>query len=121
MTGIGIDDLLGFDLEQASCEESLTAAERCVSGQPLQRTWNLYVSPDERFFAGVWEAEPGCWRINYTEHEYFRILSGRSVIRDAKGNERLLQAGDELLVPAGFEGQWEVQEATRKVYVIYLP
>jgi uncharacterized cupin superfamily protein len=28
-------------------------------------------------------------------------------------------AGDEFVIPRGFEGVWEVIERTRKVYVIY--
>ena len=29
--------------------------------------------------------------------------------------------GDECVIPAGFEGEWEVLETTRKTYVIYEP
>lgn len=30
-----------------------------------------------------------------------------------------LGPGDKVCVPAGFEGEWEVLEHTRKIYVIY--
>jgi len=99
----------------------VTAAEKCVHGQPVQRTWHHYTSRDGTFFSGIWEAEPGCWTINYTEDEFCQILAGRSILRDEQGNQRELKAGDNFVIPAGFTGQWEVQETTRKIYVIYQP
>ncbi len=115
------DDIVYFAGNEPDFEESATPVERCIRGQPLQRTWNHFTSDDEKFFSGIWEGEPGCWRIRYTEHEFFEILSGRSILRDPSGAERALQAGDRVVIPAGFEGEWEVIETTRKVYVIYQP
>jgi uncharacterized cupin superfamily protein len=112
---------LFFSDNQAEFSEYETAAEKCVKGQPTQRTWNHFVSGDEKFFAGIWEAEPGCWKINYTENEFCQILTGRSVLRDASGNEYSLKSGDNFVIPAGFEGEWEVIETTRKIYAIYQP
>jgi uncharacterized cupin superfamily protein len=43
------------------------------------------------------------------------------VLRDTGGNERTLRAGDNFTIPAGFCGEWEVLETTRKIYVIYQP
>lgn len=115
------DDLIFFDRHDAEFSEHQTPADRCVVGQPMQRTWNHFTSADERFFAGIWEAEPGCWRIRYTENEFCQILSGRSIVRDASGAETPLSAGDNFVIPAGFEGEWEVVETTRKIYAIYEP
>lgn len=108
-----------FERHEAEFSEHQTPAEKCVSGRPLQRTWNHYASADGKFFSGTWEAEPGCWKISYTEHEFCRILSGRSVLRDADGNRFELEAGDSFVIPAGFSGEWEVVETTRKLYAIY--
>ena len=110
-----------FARHEPEFNEFPTPAEKCVQGQPLQRTWHHFTSPDGKFFAGVWEAEPGCWRIRYTEHEYCRILEGESVLRDAEGNETTLGPGDDFVIPAGFEGEWEVVITTRKIYAIYQP
>lgn len=121
MQSKSIADLVFFDTHEPEYSETLTAAERCVRGRPLQRTWHHYTSEDEKFLAGVWEAEPGCWRIRYTEDEFCRILSGHSLLRDASGQERQLVAGDQVTIPAGFAGEWEVVETTRKIYVIYQP
>ena len=107
--------------QQGRFEQWTTAAEKCLRGQPLQRSWNQFTSTDEKFFSGFWEAEPGCWSISYTENEYCHILAGRSLLRDEQGREQVLQAGDQFIIPAGFCGQWEVLETTRKIYVIYQP
>jgi uncharacterized cupin superfamily protein len=114
-----LDDLIFFDKHEAQFSEALTALEKCVRGQPLQKTWHHFTSDDGKFFAGIWEAEPGCWKINYTENEFCQILEGRSVLRDAAGNEQPLVAGDNFTIPAGFSGEWDVLEKTRKIYVIY--
>ncbi len=116
-----IQDLVFFASNTPAFDESLTPADKCVKGQPLQRSWNHFSSDDEAFFAGIWEAEPGCWSVSYTENEFCQILSGRSVLRDASGREHELRAGDNFVIPAGFSGQWEVLETTRKIYVIYQP
>ncbi|MDH5622264.1 MAG: cupin domain-containing protein [Gammaproteobacteria bacterium] len=116
-----IHDLTFFDEHTPDFSEQLTAKEKCVTGQPVQRTWHHFSSDDQKFFAGLWEADPGCWKINYTENEFCQILSGRSILRDAAGNERLVGAGDNFTIPAGFTGEWQVLETTRKIYVIYEP
>lgn len=116
-----IHDLIFFDENIAEYAEYLTAEEKCVRGQPLQKTWNHFSSQDQKFFAGLWEAEPGCWKIDYTENEFCQIVYGNSILRDSDGNEHPLQPGDSFTIPAGFVGEWEVLETTRKIYVIYEP
>jgi uncharacterized cupin superfamily protein len=118
---VSIDKLVFFDSNEPEFEEAPTPAEKCVKGQPLQRTWHHFTNADGKFFAGLWEAEPGCWEVSYSEDEFCRILAGRSVLRDASGAERELKPGDNFVIPAGFSGQWEVLETTRKIYVIYQP
>ncbi|MEQ9561277.1 MAG: cupin domain-containing protein [Woeseiaceae bacterium] len=121
MKNKSVDDLVFFDAHEAEYSEAKTAEEKCIRGQPLQRTWHHFTSEDEKFFAGIWEAEPGCWKIHYTENEFCQILAGRSVLRDASGSEKEIREGDNFTIPAGFTGEWEVIETTRKIYVIYQP
>ncbi len=108
-----------FDRHEADFDQYDTPAEKCIRGQPKQRTWNHFTSSDGKFFSGLWEAEPGCWRISYTEDEFCRIVSGRSILRGSDGAEIELSAGDNFVIPAGFEGEWEVVETTKKIYAIY--
>ncbi|MEQ9694497.1 cupin domain-containing protein [Shimia sp. SDUM112013] len=99
-------------------EHDTPAADRLISGTPEFTTWNL----EERdgLYAGIWKSTPGKWRVVYDEWEYFRILSGVSILTDAKGRETRLEAGDSFILRPGFEGTWEVVETTTKDYVIRL-
>lgn len=99
--------------------EYLPPTEKIISGRPLQRIWSHYTGSSERFSVGVWECEPGAWRVHYTEEEYCRILTGRSLLTNADGVVREVVAGDEFVIPRDFKGIWEVIECTRKTYVIY--
>jgi uncharacterized cupin superfamily protein len=121
MKNKSVDDLIFFDQHEPDYSQAETSSEKCVRGRPRQTTWHHFTSDDEKFFAGIWEAEPGCWKINYTENEFCQVLAGHSVLRDTGGNERTLRAGDNFTIPAGFCGEWEVLETTRKIYVIYQP
>ena len=121
MSKDGIGGLVFLDEHEPEYSAALTDRERCVKGQPEQRTWHHFTSADEKFFAGYWEADPGCWRIRYTENEFCQIVSGVSILRDTDGHERRVSSGDNFVIPAGFEGEWEVVETTRKIYVIYEP
>ena len=116
-----IADLVFFTTHEPEYSEVPTPEEKCIKGQPLQRTWHHFTSVDEKFFAGLWEAEPGCWKVNYTENEFCQIVHGRSILRDEEGHERELTTGDNFTIPAGFSGEWEVVETTKKIYVIYQP
>lgn len=121
MTAKSVTDLVFFAEHEAEFMEYATPQDKCLDGQPLQRLWHHYASPGEKFLAGLWEAEPGRWRVDYSEYEYCHILSGRSVVRDDAGGERELEPGDDFVIPAGFRGEWEVLETTRKIYVIFQP
>jgi uncharacterized cupin superfamily protein len=121
MNNESIHALVFFDENIPQFSEEPTAEEKCVIGRPVQRTWHHFTSADEKFFTGLWEADPGCWRVRYTENEFCQILSGRSLLRDLDGNEHPLKPGDNLTIPAGFAGEWEVLETTKKIYVIYQP
>ncbi|HBS32673.1 MAG TPA: cupin, partial [Parvularcula sp.] len=50
--------------------------------------------------------------------EYFRLLSGVSIVTPDGAPPRRLVAGDSMIIRPGFEGTWEVVETTRKEYVI---
>lgn len=98
--------------------EYLPSADKIISGRPLQRIWSQYINATEKFSVGVSECEPGAWRVHYTEEEYCRILAGRSLLTNSDGVVRKVVAGDEFVIPSGFEGIREVVERPRKAYVI---
>jgi len=102
-------------------ETGAPAPDRILSGNPVSRTWNAFESSDGCFFSGIWEAEPGSWKIEYTESEFCHILEGESRITDAYGVTTTVKAGDAFVIPADFKGVWEVVTHTRKHYAIYQP
>ena len=106
-------------IAEGTAEPYLPPPERLIDGHPLQRAWVQFEDPAKGFYAGVWESDPGTWRIRYTEVEYCRILSGRSRITAADGTVTEVGPGDEFVIPSGFEGTWQVLERTRKTFVIH--
>ena len=116
-----ISQVLDFASITTPAEHYRPAPEKILKGDPFQSVRNHYSSPDAQFSSGVWEAEPGQWTIQYSEHEYCEILEGESILRDTEGNERTVRTGDRFVIPAGFTGTWEVVARTRKVYVVYEP
>ncbi len=71
-------------------------------GRPGQTTWNRYTDPTGHFSAGIWESEPGAWRVNYTEDEFCHMLSGRVRIEGDDGSVADYGPGDSFVVPSGF-------------------
>jgi uncharacterized cupin superfamily protein len=67
-------------------------ADRILAGDPAQAAINLFQSSDGRFNTGIWEAQPGKWRVVFTESEFS---------------------------PAGFTGTWEILEPAKKLYAYY--
>src|SRR5580658_8795693 len=94
-------------------EEYFLPPEKLLQGNPRQTVWMHYTDTSGRFMAGIWHSERGRWKILYTEEEYCQLVEGDSVIADAAGVPITLRAGDELVIPAGFSGTWEVIEPTR--------
>jgi uncharacterized cupin superfamily protein len=105
--------------DDVELQESTPDADKLLSGQPRLRVWNHYADAGNRFFAGVWAATRGSWRVRYSEHEFCHLLSGRVAITSQDGNRVELAAGASFVVPAGFAGTWEVLEDCRKLYAIF--
>lgn len=98
-------------------EPGAPARGRLVSGAPAFRTWNVEEA-EGGLYAGIWEATPGKWRVEYDEWEFCHILSGVSIVTEEGGEARTVRAGDSFVIRPGFRGTWEVVETTRKEYVI---
>lgn len=85
----------------------------------MQRAWNLYNSADGHFSAGIWECQPGKWRVIFTESEFCHLLEGRIEVTGDDGSVREYGAGEAFVSPAGFTGYWEVLAPARKYYAIH--
>ncbi len=102
-------------------ESSNPAPERILAGIPRARIANQYTDTSQQFFCGIWTSTAGKWRVRYTEHEFCVVIEGRMRIESASGERHELRAGDAFIVPAGFEGTWEVTEPSKKWYAIFEP
>jgi uncharacterized protein len=100
-------------------ERSAPAADRLISGKPEQSVSNHYTDATQQFFAGRWSSTRGKWRVKYTETEFCHITAGRVRIVSAGGRDETFGPGDSFVIPAGFEGTWEVLEDCSKLYAIF--
>jgi uncharacterized protein len=104
-----------------SPDRSEPAADRLLAGKPQQSISNHFTDPSRQFFAGRWTSTRGAWRVKYTETEFCHLTAGRVRITSSAGQVESFGPGDSFVVPAGFEGTWEVLEDCAKLYAIFEP
>jgi len=80
----------------------------------------LWSSADESTSIGVWECTPGRFTADRTAAgEYCHIISGRATVKNSDGTgSRDIGAGDLLVLPQGWTGEWTIHEHMRKLFVI---
>jgi uncharacterized cupin superfamily protein len=100
-------------------EVTTPAADRLLAGNPRQTVANYFSDASQQFFAGRWSSSPGKWRIRYTESEFCCLTRGRVALENLAGGRWEFSAGAAFVVPAGFEGTWEVIEECTKFYAIF--
>jgi hypothetical protein len=100
-------------------ESANPSPEKILAGIPRARASNQYADQSQQFFCGIWTSTTGKWRVRYTEHEFCVIIEGRVRLESIGGDKYDLRAGDACVVPAGFEGTWEVAEPCKKWYAIF--
>ena len=93
--------------------------ERILAGDPVQTADLVFTSEDGRFSCGTWEAQPGKWRVVFTESEFCHLLEGVIKVTDEAGDVTVFRAGDAFVSPAGFTGTWEILEPAKKLFATY--
>ena len=80
----------------------------------------LWSSADESTSIGVWECTPGRFTADRTAAgEYCHIISGKATVQNSDGTgSRDIGAGDLLVLPQGWTGEWTIHEHMRKLFVI---
>jgi len=99
--------------------DSTPPADRFLSGNPRMAVANYFSDATQQFYAGRWTSSPGKWRIRYTESEFCCLTRGRVVLENGQGERWEFGPGAGFVVPAGFEGTWEVLEECTKFYAIF--
>ena len=102
-----------------AAQATTPAADRLIAGDPQQTVTNYFADSSQQFFAGRWSSTRGKWRIRYSESEFCCLVTGRVVLQNLAGDRWEFGAGAGFVVPAGFEGTWEVIEDCTKFYAIF--
>ena len=100
-------------------ESANPSPEKILAGIPRTRVSNQYLDESQQFYCGHWTSTAGKWRVRYTEHELCVLTEGRVRIESVGGERNEFKAGDAFVVPAGFEGIWEVMEPCKKWYAVF--
>ncbi len=114
-----IPPVIGFSDSGFQAQTYRPDASRILAGDPAQTATIYFTSADGRFSSGVWECEPGKWRVVFTESEFCHLLEGTIIVRGDDGAERTFRAGDAFVSPAGFTGTWDVTERAKKYFAYY--
>jgi hypothetical protein len=112
--------IIDFGSAAAEISESRPATDRLLNGDPVTTVRNFFSDAAHGFHAGVWQSTVGRWRVSYSEHEFCHVTSGKVRIQNERGSWEF-GPGQSFVVPAGFEGTWEVLEPMSKLYVIFEP
>ena len=68
---------------------------------------------------GYWECSPGTFTATRDGvHEICYVVAGRASLRDAEGTVSEVGPGSVLVLPAGWQGTWEVHEPIEKMFVL---
>jgi uncharacterized protein len=113
--------IVSFNSANAETTLSKPSADRLLDGDPQHTARNYFIDATGQLFAGVWESTPGRWRVSYTENEFCHITAGEVRIESESGEAWMFKAGDSFVIPAGFQGIWNVTTPLRKLYVIFEP
>jgi uncharacterized protein len=102
-------------------EASTPAADRLLAGNPRHAVSNYFSDATQQFHCGTWSSTPGRWRIRYSESEFCCLTRGRVALENLIGQRWEFGPGEGFVVPAGFEGTWQVLEECTKFYAIFEP
>jgi uncharacterized protein len=100
-------------------EPSTPAADRLLEGSPRHVVSNYFSDQTQQFHSGRWSSTRGKWRIRYSESEFCCLTRGRVALENTEGQRWEFGVGEGFVVPAGFEGTWEVIEDCTKFYALF--
>lgn len=91
-----------------------------LSEGQVEAAKTLWKSEDGLMEVGVWECTPGRFTASRERNsETCHIVSGRVSLHDAGGQTREVRAGEALVLPKGWKGEWTIHETTRKLYIMH--
>lgn len=68
---------------------------------------------------GVWSSEPGSYTVSRGRRAWIHVLEGVAFVTNgADGSSRRCEAGDTVVLPAGWHGHVDVVEATKQLWTV---
>ena len=112
------NEIIDFRMK-LEADTSTPAADRLLEGSPRQTISNYFSDSTQQFHSGVWSSSTGKWRIRYSESEFCCLTRGRVALENQAGKRWEFGPGEGFVVPAGFEGTWQVIEDCTKFYALF--
>jgi len=117
--------VIDTEIKFAPASDDLTAAPIDPSwiqeGNPVARIKLLSGSSDGMAKTYIWDCTAGRFNWKYTYDETACLVQGSIIVKDEKGVEHSLKAGDTMFFPAGSNADWIVTEYVRKVAILRNP
>jgi len=111
-----------YSIDEMDLGEKTPRSNSSTEGQ-LNASKGIISLNNEKLRIGVWECTQGTFGSHReTDDEVSYIISGSAEITDNDTKEKLkVQAGDILILPIGWKGDWEIIEPIRKIYISHKP
>ena len=93
-------------------------AARVVSGTPQSAYQVLHTNAGGNFYAGIYEASAGAWKVSYAEDEFCTLIEGHVRLTNEAGESDDYRAPQSFIIPEGFKGTWECVTPVRKFFAI---
>ncbi|HEY2238951.1 MAG TPA: cupin domain-containing protein [Streptosporangiaceae bacterium] len=93
-----------------------------TDGDPAEREYVYFAAPDGRLTIGFWEAQPYTERItSYPGDEFCHVLRGQVTLTSTDGTTHSFGEGSSFTVPAGWAGEWRVDQPFMKYFALSIP
>ena len=91
-----------------------------LTGNQFEASVALFKSNDGLMEIGVWECTPGRFTaVRDSMSETCHIVSGHVTLHGPEGRAQEVRAGEVLVLPKGWRGEWDLHSTTRKLYVMH--
>jgi uncharacterized cupin superfamily protein len=100
---------------QVSLNPSPIHPDWILEGEPIARNRFLSGSDDGTACTLVWDCTAGRFDWYYDFDETVYVVEGSVRVKDDRGVERRVEAGDTIFFPAGTHAQWTVDHYIRKI------
>ena len=104
-----VDDIINIT------DEADVMPYKTVNGTEQQIS-NHYLSPQKNFQFGWRDSQAGHWEVNFMRDEVCEFVRGSAKITDTTGKEKVFNAGDKAIFPAGFTATIDTNEYVRRVF-----